>query len=37
MESGGESFNYIPALNDREDHIDFLAQLLLKNSSDWTV
>ena len=37
MESGGESFDYIPALNDREDHIDFLAQLLLKNSSDWTV
>jgi len=31
MESGGESFDYIPALNDREDHIDFLAQLLLKN------
>ena len=37
MESGGESFNYIPALNDRQDHIDFLTQLLLKNSSDWTV
>ena len=37
MESGGESFDYIPALNDREDHIVFLAQLLLKNSSDWTV
>jgi len=37
MTSGGESFGYIPALNDRQDHIDFLAQLLLKNSSDWTV
>ena len=37
MESGGKTFDYIPALNDREDHIDFLAQLLLKNSSDWTV
>ena len=37
MTSGGESFGYIPALNDREDHIDFLAQLLLKNSSDRTV
>ena len=37
MTSGGESFGYIPALNDRQDHIDFLTKLLLKNSSDWTV
>ena len=37
MTSGGESFGYIPALNDRQDHIDFLTQLLLKNSSDWIV
>ena len=28
MESGGESFGYIPALNDRPDHIEFLSQLL---------
>ena len=37
MESGGESFDYIPALNDRKDHINFLTELLLKNSSDWII
>jgi ferrochelatase len=36
MESGGESFGYIPALNDRSDHIDFLSQLLIDNSAGWT-
>lgn len=36
MESGGESFGYIPALNDRTDHIDFLSQLLIDNSAGWT-
>jgi len=35
MESGGEEFGYIPALNDRKDHIEFLKQLLLKNSVGW--
>jgi len=35
MESGGEKFGYIPALNDRTDHIDFLTQLVLDNSSGW--
>ena len=33
MESGGEKFGYIPALNDRQDHIEFLTQLLLKKCS----
>jgi ferrochelatase len=35
MESGGEKFGYIPALNDRKDHIEFLTQLLLKNAVGW--
>ncbi len=35
MESGGEKFGYIPALNDRKDHIDFLTELLLKNAAGW--
>jgi ferrochelatase len=35
MESGGEKFGYIPALNDRQDHIDFLTKLLLKNAQGW--
>jgi ferrochelatase len=35
MESGGEKFGYIPALNDRQDHIEFLTQLLLKNAVGW--
>ena len=35
MESGGEKFGYIPALNDRKDHIDFLTKLLLKNAQGW--
>jgi len=35
MDSGGEKFGYIPALNDRPDHIEFLTQLLLDNTSDW--
>ena len=35
MESGGEKFGYIPALNDRQDHIDVLTKLLLKNAQGW--
>jgi len=35
MESGGEKFGYIPALNDRKDHIEFLSNLLLKNAIGW--
>jgi ferrochelatase len=30
MNSGGESYKYIPALNDRADHIDCLSQLIFK-------
>lgn len=35
LESGGEHFRYIPALNDREDHIDGLTELLLEHLHGW--
>ena len=33
--AGGEAFSYIPALNDRQDHIDALARLVLKHMQGW--
>lgn len=36
MESGGESYQYIPALNDHPQHIDMLFNLLQDNIKDWT-
>ncbi len=35
LKAGGESFSYIPALNDRQDHIDALAELALRNMQGW--
>ena len=35
LEAGGESFDYIPALNDREDHIRALADILTSRCHDW--
>jgi ferrochelatase len=35
MEAGGESYHYIPALNDRADHIDALADLVMQHSQGW--
>lgn len=35
MNAGGEQFTYIPALNDRADHIEGLAQLVLKHVQGW--
>jgi len=35
MENGGEHFNYIPCLNDREDHIAFLSDLVEKHAQGW--
>lgn len=32
MQAGGEHYAYIPCLNDRADHIDFLASLILDKS-----
>jgi len=33
--AGGETFRYIPALNDRADHIEALAELVLERVRDW--
>ena len=34
MDSGGDSYAYIPALNDREDHINCLAQMIINKSEE---
>ena len=33
--SGGQSLNYIPALNARDDHVAFLSRLIEKHVSGW--
>jgi ferrochelatase len=33
--AGGERFRYVPALNDRPDHLRFLADLALRNLAGW--
>lgn len=35
MESGGERFQYIECLNDRPDHIQFLADLVARHAQGW--
>ena len=35
LEAGGKDYRYIPCLNDRADHIDFLVQLLIRHSAPW--
>ncbi|MDQ6958422.1 MAG: ferrochelatase [Mariprofundaceae bacterium] len=35
MDAGGKSFRYIPALNDREDHIRTLADIVHSHCADW--
>ncbi|AGA35178.1 Ferrochelatase, protoheme ferro-lyase [Thioalkalivibrio nitratireducens DSM 14787] len=35
LDAGGEHFAYIPALNDRPDHLDFLSDLILRNLRPW--
>ncbi|MEF8794694.1 ferrochelatase [Thiohalorhabdus sp.] len=35
LEAGGETFRYIPALNDRSDHLDFLADLAAGHCQGW--
>ncbi len=34
-EAGGETLNYIPCLNSRQDHLDFLADLAQRHSQGW--
>jgi len=35
LESGGEQYDYIPALNERDDHIQALARLVETNLGGW--
>ena len=35
LHAGGERYRYIPALNDRPDHMRFLADLVLRNLQGW--
>jgi len=35
LESGGQAFHYIPALNARPDHIEALSQLLVRHMAGW--
>jgi ferrochelatase len=37
LESGGESLRYIPALNDRDDHISFLTDLVQQHVGGWPI
>lgn len=35
LQAGGESFTYIPALNDQPDHIRALAEIIVQHSFGW--
>ena len=35
MENGGESFNYIPCLNDEPEHMQFMAELVGRHIQGW--
>ena len=35
LEAGGQDFNYIPALNDRPDHLALLADIVERNLQGW--
>ena len=37
MESGGETYRYIPCLNDKPEHIDLLAKLIQQHTQGWGV
>lgn len=34
-EAGGETFHYIPCLNDRDDHIEMMLDLVKKHTQGW--
>jgi len=36
LHSGGERFDYVPALNGRSDHAGALARLIVRSSADWS-
>lgn len=35
LKAGGEKYRYIKALNDREEHIEFLSDLVKENIKEW--
>jgi ferrochelatase len=35
LHAGGERYRYIPALNDRPDHVRFLTGLVIRNLQGW--
>mgnify|MGYP006288552819 CR=1 FL=1 len=35
LRAGGQHFRYVPALNDRPDHLDFLADLAVRHCRGW--
>ncbi|MCU7958752.1 MAG: ferrochelatase [gamma proteobacterium symbiont of Bathyaustriella thionipta] len=35
LQAGGQSFAYIPALNERADHIDMMCQLVQQHTQGW--
>lgn len=35
LEAGGKDYRYIPALNDRDDHIQALAAIVTRHSRGW--
>ena len=35
VESGGGELHYVPALNDRDDHMQFLADLAMRHTAGW--
>jgi len=35
LHAGGSEYHYIPALNDREDHLDALADLITQHAQGW--
>ena len=37
IEAGGNTFNYIPCLNDNDDHIDALCDILSTHMSGWKI
>ncbi|MBY5990867.1 ferrochelatase [Ferrimonas balearica] len=35
LEAGGERYQFIPCLNDRDDHIEMMANLVIHNAQGW--
>ena len=37
MENGGETYRYIPCLNDSEEHISLFTKLIKQHTQGWDV